>query len=70
MRKLLCCVSMERELHIPRKVVQELLKTSKALMERLTKWMDLNSFLSLSGRMMAMILIVQRERQENGGEQM
>ena len=46
MRKLLCCGSMERELHISRKVVQELLKIPKALMERLTKLTDLNCFLS------------------------
>ena len=37
-RKRICCGSMERELHISRKVVQELLKIPKALMERLTKW--------------------------------
>ena len=37
MRKRLCCGSMERELHISRKVVQELLKIPKALMERLAK---------------------------------
>ena len=30
--------SMERELQSSRKVVQELLKIPKALMERLTKW--------------------------------
>ena len=40
MRKRLCCGSMERELHISRKEIQEL------LMERLTKWTDLNCFLS------------------------
>ena len=33
MRKRLCCGSMERELHISRKEVQELLKIPKALME-------------------------------------
>ena len=33
-RKRLCCGSMERELHISRKEVQELLKIPKALMER------------------------------------
>ena len=38
MRKRLCCGSMERELHISRKVVQELLKLPKALMKRLIKW--------------------------------
>ena len=37
---------MEKELHILRKVVQELLKTPKVLMERLTKRVDLNCFLS------------------------
>ena len=36
---------MERELHISRKVVEELLKIPKALMERLTKWTDVNLFL-------------------------
>ena len=46
MRKRLCCGSMERELHISRKVVQELLKIPKALMERFTKWTDLHCFLS------------------------
>ena len=34
MRKRLCCGSMEKELQISRKVVQELLKIPKALMER------------------------------------
>ena len=33
-RKCLCCGSMEKELHISRKVVQELLKIPKVLMER------------------------------------
>ena len=46
MRRRLCCGSMERELNIARKEVQELLKMPKALMERLTSWTDLNSFLS------------------------
>ena len=46
MRKRLCCWSIERELHISRKEIQELLKIPKALMERLTKWADLNCFLS------------------------
>ena len=32
--KRLCCGSMERELHISRKVVQELLKIPKVLTER------------------------------------
>ena len=32
------------------KVVQKLLKIRKALMERLTKWTDLNSFLSSDRR--------------------
>ena len=50
MRKRLCCGSMERELRISRKVVQELLKIPAALMERLTKWADLNSFLSSDRR--------------------
>ena len=45
-RKRIRCGSMERELHISRKVVQELLKIPKALMERLTKWTDLYFFLS------------------------
>ena len=36
----------ERELHISMKVVQKLLKMPKALQERLTKWTDLNCFLS------------------------
>ena len=45
-RKRPCCGSMERELHISRKVIQELLKINRALMERLTKWTDLNSLLS------------------------
>ena len=40
-RKRLCCGSIEKELHISRKVVQELLKIPKAQMERLTKWTDL-----------------------------
>ena len=35
-RKFLCSWSMKRELQILRKVVQELLKIPKALMERLT----------------------------------
>ena len=39
-----------RELHISRKVVQELLKIPKALMERLTKWTDSNCFLSSDRR--------------------
>ena len=30
MRKRLCCDSMERELHISRKLIQEFLKISKA----------------------------------------
>ena len=46
MRKRLCCGSRERELQISRKAVQELLKIPKALMERLTKWTDMNCFLS------------------------
>ena len=46
MRKRLCCGSMERELHISRKEVQELLKIPKALMTRFTKWTDLNCLLS------------------------
>ena len=46
MRKRLCCGSMERELFISRKGVQELLKIPKALMERLTKWTNLNFFLN------------------------
>ena len=41
---------MERELHISRREVQELLKIPKALMERFTKWTDLNCFLSLVRR--------------------
>ena len=41
---------MERELHISRKEVQELLKMPKALMERLTKWTALNCFLSSDRR--------------------
>ena len=49
-RKCLCCGSMEKELHISRKVVQELLKIPKVLMERLTKWTDLNCFLSSDRR--------------------
>ena len=40
---------MDRELHISRKEVQELLKIPKALGERFTKWTDFNCFLS-SGR--------------------
>ena len=50
MRKRLCCGSMEGELHISRQVVQDLLKIPKALMERLTKWTDLNCFLSSDRR--------------------
>ena len=50
MRTLLCCGSMERELHIARKVVQEVLKIPKALIERLTKWADLNCFFTLVRR--------------------
>ena len=42
MRKHLCCGSMERELHLSIKEAQELLKIPKALMERSTKWTDLN----------------------------
>ena len=49
-RKHLCYDSMERELHISRKVVQELLKIPKALMERLAKWTDLICFLSSDRR--------------------
>ena len=37
-RRRLCCCSTERELHISRKVLHELLKIPKALMEGLTKW--------------------------------
>ena len=44
-KKCLCGRSMERELHTSRKVLQALLKISKALMERLTKWKNSNSFL-------------------------
>ena len=44
MMKLLFCVSMKRELHISRKEVQELLKIPNALMERFTKWTDVNCF--------------------------
>ena len=50
MRKRQCYGSMERELHILRKEVQELLKIPKALMERFTKWTDLNCFLSSDRR--------------------
>ena len=50
MRRRLCCGSMERELHSSREALQELLKIRKALMERLTKWTDLNSFLSSDRR--------------------
>ena len=46
MRKRLCCGSIERELQISRKVIKELLKIPEALMEKLTKWTDLNCFLS------------------------
>ena len=46
MRKRPCCGSMERYLQISRIVVQELLKIPEALIERLTKWTDKNSFLS------------------------
>ena len=46
MGKRLCCSLMEKELHISRKVVQELLEIPKSLMERLTKWIDLNCFLN------------------------
>ena len=42
MRKRQCRGSMERELDISRKEVQELLKIPKALMERFAKWADLN----------------------------
>ena len=42
MRKRLCCGSIERELQISRKVVHESLKIPKALMERFTKWTNLN----------------------------
>ena len=49
-RKRLCCGSMERELHISGKEVQELLKIPKVLMERFTKWIDLNCFLSSDRR--------------------
>ena len=45
MRKRLCCGSIERELHISRKVVHESLKIPKAQMERLTRWTNLNCFL-------------------------
>ena len=37
-------------MHISRKVVQELLKIPRALMERLTKWIDLNCVLSSDKR--------------------
>ena len=50
MRKRLCCGSMERELHMSRKEVQELLQIPKALTERFTKWTDLNCFLSSDRR--------------------
>ena len=49
-RKRLCCGSMERELHVSRKEIQELLKIPRALMERFTKWTDLNCFLSSDRR--------------------
>ena len=47
MRKRLCCVSMERELHMSRKEVQELLMIPKVLMGRFKKWTDLNCFFSV-----------------------
>ena len=50
MRKRLCCGSMERELHMSRKEVQELLKIPKALMDRFAKWTDLTCFLSSERR--------------------
>ena len=50
MGKRLCRCSMEREVHISRKIVQEVLKIPKALMERFTKWTDLNSLLSSDRR--------------------
>ena len=50
MRKRLCCDSMERELHISRKMVQELLKIPKSLVAGLTKWTDLNYFFSSNRR--------------------
>ena len=50
MKKRLCCGSMKRELHISRELVQEFLKIPKARMERLTKWTDLNCFLSSDRR--------------------
>ena len=49
-RELLCCGSMERELHISRKVIQELLKVPKALMEIVANWTDLNCFFGLVRR--------------------
>ena len=50
MRKRLCCGSMEIELQILRKVSQELLNTPRAVMERLTNWIELNCFLSSDRR--------------------
>ena len=41
MRKHLCRGSIERELQISRKLIQELLKMPEALMDRLRKWTDL-----------------------------
>ena len=38
------------ELHISTKEAQELLKIPKVLMERFTKWTDLNCFLSSDRR--------------------
>ena len=46
MRKRLCCWLMERQLHISRKEVHELLKIRNTLMERSMKWIDLPFFLS------------------------
>ena len=58
MRKRLWCGSMERELHISRKVSQELLKVPKALTERLTKGTDFNCCLSLVRRRAYLFLLL------------
>ena len=65
LRKRLCCASMERELHISRKIVKELLKVPKVPMERLIKWTDLNWCLS-SVRRRAYLLLFYLDKRQSG----
>ena len=59
-RKCLCCWSVERELHISRKCLHDLMKIPKALMERFSTWTDLIFFLS-SVRREAYLFLLQFE---------